>query len=201
MQIFPFLQSFMYQEVIYGILVLCFCGFLSRAEQPYCSFFNNRAPGPQPTLNNCTWYRDNCCCMPQELKIIFARLKPMPGASPECIRYMNYLMCYICSPDQYKFYGREYLTVCVEFCNQWYVACRQSIMEGSVVGRLYANGRDFCEDRNFKVDIEVSLSPNYRQCFFFTGDGMSLPSGQSRASFNGLFIFASFVILLMWINQ
>ena len=184
-------------EPIFGLVLLGFCGLLVEAEQPYCSFFNNRAPRPQPTLNNCTWYRDNCCCMPQELKIIFARLKPMPGASPECIRYMNYLMCYICSPDQYRFYGREYLTVCLEFCNQWYRACRQSIMEGSVISHLYGNGRDFCEDRNFKVDGDTSVSPKYRQCFFFTSDGKSMPSGQVRPNCDRFAIAGSAVIFLL----
>ncbi|VEL38218.1 unnamed protein product [Protopolystoma xenopodis] len=80
-------------------------------EEEYCSFFNNRAPRAQETLSNCTWYRERSCCQDVELKITFAKMKPLKGASDECVRYLNYLMCYICAPDQYNFYLQDRLTV------------------------------------------------------------------------------------------
>ncbi|KAI0233083.1 hypothetical protein LSAT2_016654, partial [Lamellibrachia satsuma] len=117
----------------------------------YCSFFNNRAPSAQPGLKNCTWFKENSCCLQQEIEATFGRVKPLQGAPRACQRYVNYLMCYICAPDQNLFYQGERLTVCEQFCDAWYDACGLAVLKGSVIRDLYSNGRQFCLSRRFKV--------------------------------------------------
>ncbi|XP_076440931.1 uncharacterized protein LOC143280177 [Babylonia areolata] len=131
-------------------------------EKKYCSFFNNRAPEVQRNLKNCTWFKESSCCRQEEIDATFGRVKPLRGASLDCQRYTNYLMCYICSPDQYLFYLMESLTVCEEFCQSWFEACQTAILKGSVIKTLYENGKDFCESRRFKVDTVKN-----GKCFFF----------------------------------
>ncbi len=40
----------------------------------YCSFFNNRAPSPQINLKNCTWYKENSCCLQSEIESTFSKV-------------------------------------------------------------------------------------------------------------------------------
>jgi hypothetical protein len=40
----------------------------------YCSFFNNRAPSPQINLKNCTWYKENSCCLQREIESTFSKV-------------------------------------------------------------------------------------------------------------------------------
>ena len=40
----------------------------------YCSFFNNRAPSPQANLKNCTWYKENSCCLQAEIESTFSKV-------------------------------------------------------------------------------------------------------------------------------
>lgn len=40
----------------------------------YCSFFNNRAPSPQVNLKNCTWYKENSCCLQAEIESTFSKV-------------------------------------------------------------------------------------------------------------------------------
>lgn len=150
-------------------------------DQQYCSFFNNRAPKAQPGLKNCTWFKDNSCCMQQEIEATFGRVKPLKGASPVCLKYINYLMCYICAPNQNIFYKRERLTVCEEFCNVLYKACGSAILKGSLIGKLYRSGEEFCDSRRFIVSQE--------SCFTFD-PSMDINAAQPNQA-NILVIFSS----------
>ena len=125
---------------------------MGNKNHSFCSFFNNRAPKAQPGLKNCTWFKDNSCCQEQEIKATFGRMKPLKGASVECQKYINYLMCYICAPNQNLFYRQERLTVCVEFCDKLYDACQSAILKGSIIGNLYDDGTEFCLSRRFQVE-------------------------------------------------
>lgn len=148
----------------WNVLMLCIvsgCYGGDSDSLDFCSFFKNRAPSPQPSLRNCTWFKKNSCCKQEEIDATFGTVKPLPGSSPECQRYTNYLMCYICAPYQNSFYGQEKLTVCEEFCNAWYAACSSAILKGSVIGGLYTNGREFCEKRNFQCEPMKN-----KNCFF-----------------------------------
>ncbi|XP_041377223.1 uncharacterized protein LOC121389645 [Gigantopelta aegis] len=124
---------------------------VAKIELQFCTFFNNRAPEIQPSLKNCTWFKDNSCCRQEEIAATFGRVKPLRGASETCQRYTNYLMCYICAPNQNIFYFRERLVVCERFCDAWYSACQTAILKGSKIRDLYSDGRGFCVDRLFKV--------------------------------------------------
>jgi hypothetical protein len=145
---------------------------------PYCSFFSNRAPSPQPALTNCTWFKTNSCCRENEVRLIFSQVclttfidlnsrvyfiqvRPLIGSSSECTRFLNVLMCYVCSPLQYGFYRSERLHVCLSYCDRMYKACATALMKGIPVGELYANGREFCLSRRFEVH-DIS---NYSSCF------------------------------------
>ena len=119
---------------------------------PYCSFFSNRAPSPQPALTNCTWFDKNSCCRENEVRHIFAQVRPLIGSSAECTRFLNVLMCYVCSPLQYRFYRSERLHVCLSYCDRMYKACATALMKGIPVGELYANGREFCLSRRFEIN-------------------------------------------------
>ena len=139
-----------------------------KENKQYCSFFNNRAPETQAGLQNCTWFKENSCCQQQEIAATFGRVKPLKGASPACQKYINYLMCYICAPNQNIYYQKERLTVCREFCDSLYEACNSAVLKGSVIHELYNSGEEFCISRRFKVSEE--------RCFTFdvTLDSSSL---------------------------
>ena len=157
-------------------------------ELQYCSFFNNRAPKPQPSLKNCTWFHENSCCMQEEIDATFGRVKPLVGASPACQRYTNYLMCYICAPYQNTFYFRERLTVCERFCDSWYQACGSAILKGSVISSLYSNGKDFCKSRSFLVREKT-------ECFYIDSALERANSGNFLKNI-GLLIFSCVIVIL-----
>ncbi|GFS09732.1 voltage-dependent calcium channel subunit alpha-2/delta-3-like [Elysia marginata] len=132
------------------------------ADKPFCSFFANRAPNIQLGLKNCTWFKQSSCCRQKEIDALFPRVKPLRGASPACQKYTNYLMCYVCAPNQGEFYLKESLTVCEEFCDAWYDACQNAALKGSVIKDLYSNGSEYCNSRRFKVQPARKGG-----CFFF----------------------------------
>ena len=117
----------------------------------YCPYFKNRAPAPQPSLKNCTWYKDNACCLQTELDLIFPQVLPPLGASDKCLRYTNFLMCYVCAPDQNLFYNDERLTVCEAFCDKWFAACGEAKLKGMKIKELFKSGKEFCQARKFSV--------------------------------------------------
>lgn len=120
----------------------------------YCPYFENRAPRPQPDLQNCTWYRKNSCCLSKELTIILENIPPPTGANSECLKMLNYLMCFVCAPNQNEFYKNERLTVCQAFCNQLFDACGDAYLKGSKISDFYLSGVDFCLSRKFKVSTD-----------------------------------------------
>ena len=106
----------------------------------YCSFFNNRAPRPVTNLKNCTWYRNSSCCLQREIDATFGQVQPLRGASPQCQLWLNFLICYICSPDQNHFYRRERLTVCEEVCDGFLQACGDAVADGKKIQETYKTG-------------------------------------------------------------
>ncbi|KAK2166669.1 hypothetical protein LSH36_37g16029 [Paralvinella palmiformis] len=159
-----------------------------RNRLQYCSFFSNRPPKAQPGLRNCTWFKENSCCLQQEIEATFGRVKPLKGASPACQRYINYLMCYICAPNQNVFYQKERLTVCGDFCDRWYGACKKAILKGSIIGELYESGSEFCRSRRFLVSKE--------NCFYFDMTMDTTSSGISINNYIDLYRFVNCVLFL-----
>lgn len=195
------LQSGIYCTVA-GILALQLIGLaFCQEELQYCPFYNNRGPSSQPFLNNCTWYRDNACCKQEEIATGFANVKPPQGASARCLQQLNYLTCYVCDPNQYKFYINEYLYVCNEFCDNLYDACKDAILKGSVISNLYRNGEEFCQSRRFKIGDR-----NAGNCFYFSeelvsSDGAALRN-KNFINISLLILTAVLALLLTWIwNQ
>ena len=132
----------------------------SKAE-PFCTFFNNRAPDYQPNLKNCTWFKGNCCCRQVEIAATFGAMESLIGASEQCQRYTNYLMCYICDPGQSTFYIWQRLTVCREFCDKFLEACKFATLKGSTL-EDYKSGTEFCLSRRYQVKDRSS-----NECFYF----------------------------------
>ncbi|KAL4239300.1 hypothetical protein ACF0H5_000117 [Mactra antiquata] len=180
-----------------SLLAALFCMLVSKCNGDgviesldFCSFFNNRSPSPQTNLRNCTWFMQNSCCKQEEIDATFGTVKPLPGSSPQCQRYTNYLMCYVCAPYQNMFYRHEKLTVCEEFCDAWYSACSSAILKGSVIGDLYTNGREFCEKRNYKCEPMQN-----QRCFFFDQSLDRLSASVTHKL--GLTMLLTFVVIAM----
>ncbi|KAJ7362049.1 hypothetical protein OS493_013137 [Desmophyllum pertusum] len=140
------------------LLVLCTVALVQGSHRAkisttenYCPYFKNRAPAPQPSLKNCTWYKENACCLQTELDLIFPQVLPPLGASDRCLRYTNFLMCYVCAPDQNSFYKSERLTVCEAFCDKWFAACGDAKFKGMKIEQLFNSGKEFCQARKFSV--------------------------------------------------
>lgn len=173
-----------------AILLATFVAFhaaLAEGKNNYCPYFKNRAPSPQRNLNNCTWYKDDACCLQEELDIILNGIQPLVGASQECQRHTNYLMCYVCAPNQDTFYKDERLTVCDEFCGNWYSACSKARLKGIQIGSLYGTGAEFCQARKFLVKERSS-----GKCFYYAPPSHS-PAAAAHPA--GLFSLAAIVIL------
>ena len=160
----------------------------------YCSFFNNRAPSTQINLKNCTWYKENSCCLQREIESTFSQVKPLIGSSNACQTYLNNLMCYICSPRQYKFYGKERLTVCIEFCDEMYSACSEAELKGSKISEIYLNGSEFCKSRRFNID-----SRKNDNCFYYENDYLYEKNVYNHLSFVRYIFFLSTILSIYFI--
>lgn len=183
------------------LLITCcmffiYFGYIHHCEArefvPYCPFYNNRGISPQPFLENCTWYKENACCQQIEIKQGFANVKPPQGASPQCLQQLNYLMCYICDPTQYLFYQNEYLTVCLDFCDNLYNACKDATLKGSVISQLYPSGEEFCKSRRFRVKKREESG----DCFYY-GD---LQQNSQATGISGTLILSLLLYLLTYLG-
>ncbi|XP_063962193.1 uncharacterized protein LOC135155842 [Lytechinus pictus] len=163
-------------------------------ELQFCTFFNNRAPEVQPDLKNCTWFRENSCCRQIEIDVTFRKMKSLPGASKQCQRYINYIMCYICSPRQYRFYFQQRLTVCEEFCDDLLEHCKTAMLKGSPIGDLYTQGKDFCTSRRMEIG---KLEDG--KCFYFNESMSDVQIGNKAARFapNSYSFVLMFWVILM----
>ena len=162
------------------------------AEKHYCPYFKNRAPSPQVNLENCTWYKDNSCCLNHEIKSIFSTVPTtLMAANEACRKYTNYLMCYVCAPNQETFYHDETLTVCNEFCNRWHGACRDALWKEFTVASLYNNGSEFCRARKFVV---AAKDDKRTGCFTFAS---SENSGGSVSAVSAMIWSFGLVVLTL----
>lgn len=131
---------------------------LSTHKEPlkYCPYFKNRGPSKQDNLRNCSWYKENSCCFDEEIEFAFRQLTPLAGASKDCSQNLNYLYCYICAPNQNMFFKDFTLTVCQEFCDRVYSACKSALLKGRKIRYVYKNGKEFCQGRRFETDKEAN---------------------------------------------
>lgn len=119
----------------------------------------------------------------------------MIGSSELCQQYLNNLMCYICAPNQFKFYGKERLTVCVQFCDQMYDACSHAILKGYRINEIYSNGSEFCHSRRYNVDYK-----HKDNCFYYIADHRALFSNASHTFFINIFDFFAFFLTTLMLN-
>lgn len=71
--------------------------------------------------------------------------------SEDCFNYMNYMMCYFCSLDQYKWFKDGKLYICKSFCDDIFTYCKDVEYDGKFIGSRYFSGSDFCEVQFFRV--------------------------------------------------
>ncbi|XP_059172829.1 uncharacterized protein LOC131953599 [Physella acuta] len=122
-------------------------------NQPKCTYFyDNRSPLYEGGLVNCSWYTSKACCKRTEVTSVFSAMDPLYSASVLCRNYLNYLMCFFCSPDQYKFYTpNKKVAVCLDYCDSLYDECKTAGFNKTLIGDEYANGTAFCAAQNFEV--------------------------------------------------
>ncbi|GFN74273.1 voltage-dependent calcium channel subunit alpha-2/delta-3-like [Plakobranchus ocellatus] len=156
---------------------------LFEKEEHNCTYFYNaRSPSPEAGLVNCTWYTSKSCCKRTEVTSVFAAMDPLYGASELCRNYINYLMCFFCSPDQEKFYKLNRVHVCLDYCEALYEECRSAGFNKILIGEAYANGTSFCEAQNFAV-VENA------ECFKFNPNVFGGASSLTPMSLQILLIF------------
>ncbi|BFZ24006.1 hypothetical protein BsWGS_27045 [Bradybaena similaris] len=80
-------------------------------------------------------------------------MDPLYKATKLCRNYINFLMCFFCSPDQYKFYTlkNRKAEVCLNYCESLYEECKTAGFNKTLIGEYYANGTAFCTAQNFLV--------------------------------------------------
>jgi len=149
----------------------------SSSLQNYCPYFKNRGPSRQDDLQNCTWFKENACCMKSEVNHVFSTLNPIPGASKECVQNLNYLYCYICAPDQNTYFKESTLYVCEEFCDVIFNSCRNARLKGFLLEDLYSNGTEFCESRRFKT-----RKTNVGGCYKFDTNSRTSKGSSTRVT-------------------
>uniref|UniRef100_A0A1I8IZE2 Folate_rec domain-containing protein n=1 Tax=Macrostomum lignano TaxID=282301 RepID=A0A1I8IZE2_9PLAT len=132
-------------------LLICFSltafAVLASVDQPYCTFFGNRAPAPQPTLHNCTWYRQHSCCRGEE------STSPLPACglcrAPRVAAFAISTLAdvlHLAAPRSGVLQG-ESLTVCRDFCDKWYRPAAAPLSRCLAI----RNGYKLCDSRQFKV--------------------------------------------------
>ncbi|XP_033763807.1 uncharacterized protein LOC117345000 [Pecten maximus] len=147
---------------------LCLCGILAaclfvvventveyhtidqRVPCPYYGLESNRFTTRNDGLVNCSWYAQKTCCKRTEVTSVFSDMFSLYGATKNCKNHMNYLMCYFCDPDQYRWYKSK-AHVCADFCRAVFDHCKDAKYDGKTIGANYRNGTDFCEAQNFHV--------------------------------------------------
>lgn len=159
-------------------------------HRQYCPYFQNRAPSPQPSLDNCTWYKDSACCLNEELSLVFANLLPMAGANSECLEALNHLYCYVCSPNQSNFFNMDTLTVCEESCDVVHSKCNDALLKGVHFHDLYTNGTEFCVARKF-----LTAKAKTGECFDFTSFFTKSSANANIRSSTTLFVISWFVYM------
>lgn len=169
----------------------------TRDDVQFCPYFKNRGPSKQENLRNCSWYKENSCCHDEEIEFAFRQLTPLAGASSDCGQYMNYLYCYICAPNQNSFFKDFSLTVCEEFCDRIYSACKNAVLKGRKIKHMYQSGKEFCKARRFETEKEAD-----GRCFTFDSQSGTKSTSQKFIVNNvpltvlGMFtIFAKYYVL------
>lgn len=137
------------------VITAIFAGlFLERglSQRQICSYYGDERKSKESySLSNCTWYRERSCCTRTEVTSTFLGMPHIATSSEDCLNHMNYMMCYFCSPDQYKWFKDGKLHICKSFCDDIFTHCKDAEYDGKSIGSRYSSGSDFCEAQFFRV--------------------------------------------------
>lgn len=137
-----------------------------------CTYFGDRVPRPEPALSPCHWFKKKSCCTVYESMAFFEAFVKVLSAefnksliTDGCNKYLGYLMCFVCAPNQYLFLFNYRLRICQSFCDLLYIKCATSYLDPLMkpVKETYANGKELCLSREFRVIEEQNSS----SCFAF----------------------------------
>lgn len=112
---------------------------------------SDRTPKESYSLSNCTWFRERSCCTRTEVTSTFSGMPHLDTSSDECRNHLNYMMCYFCSPDQYRWFRQDKVHICQRFCDDTYKHCKDAKFGGKVMGSAYSDGSEFCKAQFFSI--------------------------------------------------
>lgn len=78
---------------------------IDKNKIPCTIFGGDRYAQSHENLKNCSWYSQSACCRRTEVSSVFDSMPLFTGASAQCSALLNYLMCYFCSPEQYRWHN------------------------------------------------------------------------------------------------
>ena len=94
--------------------------------------------GPEPGLQNCTWYARETCCTPDDTRRISNEAPEISliGTTRSCRDLLHLLQCSVCSPAQADLYLQErfggflvpVLRIADDFCERLYRQCGSAIL-------------------------------------------------------------------------
>merc|ERR1712228_379346 len=120
----------------------------------------------------CSQYKKSCC-RPSDTQRIFNEIKPIlqsDDISSKCRQLTTDIYCSSCDPG----IGTKQMNgICINYCNEWYDACRNEYYYLDLVGKIktctvnstvcsplhtfIGNGTDFCRVSGFEInDIYLS---------------------------------------------
>lgn len=169
---------------------------VATASDPFCPYFNNRAPSPQPGLRYCPWFRDSACCTAREEASLMGGASMPFGVSAECAGALRYLSCWPCSEHSATFYSLStwQLSVCPSMCATIYARCASSPYKGSTFAAAFEDANDMCRGLGFEVPTDGVVNKN---CFGIE-PGDTLPAAASARSVHpGVWVLALALALLL----
>lgn len=116
-----------------------------------CPYFNGRPATRQPSLKQCSQYKENSCCTNTEIDVLFSQVTFFRDMSEFCRQHMTHIACYVCSPYQRDIFNGKTLQVCEYFCNEVLTACANAMYKGRRLKSLYKNGVSFCQDHGYDI--------------------------------------------------
>ncbi|KAK3576710.1 hypothetical protein CHS0354_005544 [Potamilus streckersoni] len=127
-------------------------------DRKLCTYFENtRHVEMEPGLVNCSWYTNAACCKRTEVTSVFSsNMMALYLATQDCQNRVNYMMCYFCSPDQYRWFKERKVHICSSFCDSTHAACKDAFYRGVRLGDIYKNGTAFCQAQTFEVVSSIN---------------------------------------------
>ncbi|XP_068753678.1 riboflavin-binding protein-like [Montipora capricornis] len=157
------------------VVAVLFAGIFviqSLAQRQICSYFGSeRTPKEAYSLSNCAWFRERSCCTRTEVTSAFLGMPRLESSSSNCSNHLNYMMCYFCSPNQFRWVQRGKVNICQSFCDGIYKHCKDAKFGGKALSSAYSSGNEFCKAQFFSVQDDDNDN-----CFKFDDSLFALAS-------------------------